>query len=608
MFLSRTSENPRDLIKVTFSEDFIRAKIANCQNQKVKQTTLSEIFEKMGLSEIAQKWGESLNFGDENKFRKLIGKGIDIYTHTEGDFYNSRKTISSFKCDIRIIISEDQESSEKIHFNEKIIEILDSTYLRPYLCDKSESCFYSTRKFTDYQKHLSTCSEKTKMVYQEVEYGNPKNTEQELRDLGIIKNTFKIPYCTWDIETLSNTTHNFHGNKTKVVGVSELASIGYYFSSSEKGVFVRQNDSAEAATKLVSLFLRKMEQIQQKIYESVDPEIIEFYGKITEDLKQPDLSVVEKSKLYQYKNFLRKSWQLILVGYNSSAFDLPCILSEILETTDPESVKCIKNGQKFFSLEIGNLQFRDALNYWGGGSLSSFAASFSVPEPKGIFPYERYTKISQMFAEKTFPSISDFKSTLGKPVDKTRFLSEFHEVAEKIGSKVWDFFGIEQCENAQLIELLTVSPCTYYQVKTNFDEKISSGSYTSFVDQLVAYNLSDCEILFLALKNYNAAMHACFGVNIFMSLSLPGLSESIMWSLFDGSFGKIYSLGPKFGFLNKQIRDSLLGGPCLVFHRHSVIQPENSPEIYDQSVYFTPSGERNRKIVSFDFNGNKVFS
>ena len=103
-------------------------------------------------------------------------------------------------------------------------------------------------------------------------------------------------------------------------------------------------------------------------------------------------------------------------------------------------------------------------------------------------------------------------------------------------------------------------------------------------------------------------MKDCFGVNLFTALSLPGLSELILWSLYDTSWGTVFSLDNNHGFLNRQIRDSLLGGPCLVFHRHVEIEPENTPMIYHPSVYLTPSGERIRKVIAYDFNGIMISS
>ena len=68
------------------------------------------------------------------------------------------------------------------------------------------------------------------------------------------------------------------------------------------------------------------------------------------------------------------------------------------------------------------------------------------------------------------------------------------------------------------------------------------------------------------------------------------------------SYGQIWSVGPEFGFLNKLIRESLLGGPTLLMHRHCEISPQN-PTIYDSKVYRTDSGEIYRRLIAYDFNG-----
>ena len=604
IFLTKTRANPRDVFKVVF--DDTKQQIYNSQKSKIRETTIFEIAQNHGIceSELTQKWGVELAFEDENEFRKRVQIGIDFYTKSES-FYQSKLTYSSLKPEISLILSPEQIFCEKISFSETVVQITCDSYLKPYLCNKTESCFYSTRNKSNFMKHLKICSDKTKFTYSECEYGNKFDVEAELRDLNIIKGDINFPFCSYDIETFFKSG-DFHTiSKTEVNGVSDLVSIGYFYSESKKGVFVKKSDDPSDATEIIDRFLKKMFEIQNEIFESLDPSIIEYYQIIQAELKASDTSVPRKAQLYAHKNFLRKMWTLIVIGYNSSSFDLPVILSHLLSCVEPESVKVIKNGSKYFSLRYKHLMFLDCLNYWGHGSLVNFAQSFGVQQGKSLWPYEKFTNINDLRNQVCFPSIIDFKSSL-KPVDQTSILNEFEEIKSWMGSKIWDFFGISQCEN--ISDQLKVSPKDYLEVKNEYDEKIKKGEFKNFEDQLVYYNLVDCKILKLALINFNRSMKDCFGVNLFTALSLPGLSELILWSLYDSSWGTVFSLDNNHGFLNRQIRDSLLGGPCLVFDRHVEIEPENTPMIYHPSVYLTPSGERIRKVIAYDFNGIMISS
>ena len=78
---------------------------------------------------------------------------------------------------------------------------------------------------------------------------------------------------------------------------------------------------------------------------------------------------------------------------------------------------------------------------------------------------------------------------------------------------------------------------------------------------LIAYNEQDCRLLYEALVKFDECFQTCFNTMLFSKLSLPGLSESILWNNFDQSEGLIFSFGKDFGHLNERVRSGLLGGP-----------------------------------------------
>ena len=81
-----------------------------------------------------------------------------------------------------------------------------------------------------------------------------------------------------------------------------------------------------------------------------------------------------------------------------------------------------------------------------------------------------------------------------------------------------------------------------------------------------------------------------------------------MWTNYDSNLGRVFSFGEEFKFLNERLRESLLGGPTICFHRHCEINQSGGE--HHESVYKCPNGLPYKKIISFDFNGNilNIFS
>ena len=81
----------------------------------------------------------------------------------------------------------------------------------------------------------------------------------------------------------------------------------------------------------------------------------------------------------------------------------------------------------------------------------------------------------------------------------------------------------------ELRSYFTISPLQYFKEKIDFEENISNGSFVSFIDILKKYNLLDCELLMEAMKKFIAVFKNCFNVFLLDKLSLPSISEQIMW-------------------------------------------------------------------------------
>lgn len=619
IFVTMKEESPFYCLKLQVDSSELKAEIATKQSSKLKKIEFYEVIsEKVKISkeEIIREWGDFLEFKNLRKFQKKYDIGFNFYGAHRESYYDAQLIYQSLSPDFNVILSDDQAKNMKVKLSDTVILITDKSYLRKYFCTKNDSCGYTTRNLYDLNKHMKTCTDQTHFSYKEKEFGNPRDIKAELIDLNIISNETKIyNFLTFDIETLLRTD-SFQFGQSFSKGTSIVNTIGYFFNEQEKGVFVRESNSEPDGDKLVQKFLQKMIKIQETHFESLSPQIKNYHQLLIEKLKDKSLSVSEKSKLIGHLNLLKEIFKINIVGFNSGRFDLPIIFEHLLKSCDLSEINVIKKGSSFFSLEYKGLCFRDASNYIPGTSLAKFCETFQVPSPKGIFPYEYFADISQMRETQEYPPISAFFTSL-KEVDKTTFVEKFEKLFVHFldFSELVNFFGLKgfakyndllcfprltETEKESLLNQIEICPDQYFEAKNNYDLKIQSGEFTSFLDELIFYNLHDCEILYQALENYDLSLQKCFAVNLLSKVSLPALSEHILWSNYDSSDGTIFSFSEKFGHLNEKIRAGLLGGPTICFHRHCEI---DATEKYHESVHFTPSGEPYKKFLSYDFNG-----
>ena len=83
---------------------------------------------------------------------------------------------------------------------------------------------------------------------------------------------------------------------------------------------------------------------------------------------------------------------------------------------------------------------------------------------------------------------------------------------------------------------------------------------------------------------------------------MPGIAESIAYQYYNDEACPIFSFGSKFGFLNQQIREQLLGGMTMVLHRMVVLKSDPAQRHLPDSVYLTPNGQRYESLLQLDFN------
>ena len=213
-------------------------------------------------------------------------------------------------------------------------------------------------------------------------------------------------------------------------------------------------------------------------------------------------------------------------------------------------------------LQIGNITFKDTLNYTAPASLGKYLKQWGAKESKGIFPYELYNRIEDIEAAEEFPTQDQFYSSL-----------------KKCG----------------------VSDEDYQAAKKLFEERFNLplGNRKRFKhmgDYLKYYNLLDTSPLVDALCNSFSAFRKYFGCDPITSLSLPSLAFTAMFNMYPDNCPLSYSTQDLE--LQTLYRSSIIGGLTTVAHRHINLENDNSPP----SSRFAPNGNRYTYCSFFDFN------
>ena len=83
---------------------------------------------------------------------------------------------------------------------------------------------------------------------------------------------------------------------------------------------------------------------------------------------------IKKSFLYQLKRYLGGCVELCVYGFNSARFDLPLMLPYIVNWALLRGVPigCLKRGTSYITLRVGELVFKDALQFNSPVPLAKF--------------------------------------------------------------------------------------------------------------------------------------------------------------------------------------------------------------------------------------------
>ena len=427
-------------------------------------------------------------------------------------------------------------------------------------------------------------------------------------------------FCAFDIESISDQSgiEVNSRNQTKLLNIQRAitVSITKSFGNCETQIIVRKSMSEEHYNEFIKDFMTTLLVLHEEYVRHIPKSISDSIHFIETEMK----AFKEKERNYSFqtmklfsqaKNYLQNIYSLRCYGYNSSKYDLPCLFPGLLNYSDKykNKLSVLKRGNAIISMKIQYIVFVDACNFTSGCSLDDFTRMWGAQTTKSIFPYEKFNSIKSLYDQNKWPMMSDFYSSL----KSSKFSISADELI-KLQNSMLNFFGtteedfIKQLDPISTCETLQDLANCKYPVDVNlyvdmwilFEKNMLSGEMQSMMDFLKFYNSLDTISLVQAFRNYISSFLKNFDVCPNDFITLPGLSERIMWNKCNIDKYLPYTFGSQFAHINKLIRDNLKGGLSCVFARHITVgQSENN---FANQVNYAPNGERYERIVAMDAN------
>ena len=271
----------------------------------------------------------------------------------------------------------------------------------------------------------------------------------------------------------------------------------------------------------------------------------------------------------------------------------------------------IKRGSKIIFLQYGQIIFVDAMNFGPGCSLDKFGKMWGANVTKGCFPYELFQTIEEMQNEDQWPRLDHFRTTLNRKEHQAsqEEINNYYESLEKAIGISKEEFALKITGQALPFNELDsrnfpVELEVYCRMWQNFEESKQNGSMKNMMDYLCHYNAIDTELLADAMTNYISSFITNFKTNPNEHVTLPGMSETILWNHYDKSQYHPYSFNEDYADVSNLIRSQLAGGLSCVFARHVEIGTDE--EKFGPRVHRAQNNERFRHLIAFDVNSKLI--
>ena len=486
---------------------------------------------------------------------QTFGIGIRVY---ETEYRNGKKIASLVRAEnpnltaLRMVLHLSHTDGEGYHFS-YVYDL--KKYASFYKCNKCGQLWSAAWPCA---RHEFTCDTITREVYP-VGHFKPKSTVfDKLQDVGIEipqeKRYFKH-FITYDFEAFMKKSDQFE---------AEHVPVSFSLCSNIPGLTEPLFYAHPDPDQLVKTFLDYLNAWSDRSYAILRPKYEQYFAEIDEKAraisarepdpdKEPDKEpdkVPDKGTDKDRNNYARlsdelESWlrKVPTLGYNSQKYDINLIKTPFVKilnglghapnpSLDKPEVLFTKKNNAMMCVETAKLKMLDITNYLAPSSYSEYLAAFHIEEKKGFFPYEFVKSFEHLTQTRQLPPYEAFYSNLN--ACNTLDCGE----GELAGRKRWSELEMLWRERG-MSDLLA------------FLEWYNNLDVSSFVE---------------AIKKQFSLFREHFGIDIFKEgISLPGISLKYAMTTTDAKFA-LY--GEKFKWLYKELRESITGGPSIIFSRH----------------------------------------
>ena len=610
-------------------------------SEKINKT----IFELLGRKldklphELEAKWAETnygkdglIKFTHEKHFGQLFGVGFSIITveNTTRRRSDTRDGVirhySSKFDDFLILKTRRNFYGEKaINFTKDRFNLRDTDII--FECSNERCPFAATQPHL-LKRHMETCDPGTKVKYVQKDMCGQTPREFLIAEGFLPADFRKKGAVFYDIESFAQTNRKKTGNSTEVLSTQRMVTISVtanFGTGPRTKVFTRDTFDKDDYVRVLREFTAHLKNLHFDLLQALPEQVHTSIEKIEEILEQNRssnkklLSISRENKFRNGLHYLKSLTRLGVFGFNSERYDLCILLPGLVDLWGYKNVEVIKRDAGYMMLQTEELRLLDVKNYIAGGSLSSFAQSWGAGCVKQVFPYQYFETIAEakscyswpnykyFFNDLTYCNVENYENELKKGFELVSHRVNLNEFADQLNCpEIIDQSTDKTSFPTNLVipdstKRFAVSPWDYCKNWEYFEELYTTCEIKNMFEFLQIYNQNDTEILAKAFENYCDKIWETFGVNPLEYFSLSQMSERIMFSEFDCTVNRPYSLAD--GTVNAEIRENQRGGLVIIFHKHAIANPSPIEMIlYDPAVWSLRNGQIIRKIVCFDFN------
>jgi len=401
-------------------------------------------------------------------------------------------------------------------------------------CFACRSCGKHWPLRRDAARHEITCTEATKYKYPGGIYKPAPSVFAQLAEenIHVPKGLQFYDYrSVYDIETLldsnitelNDTATTEWKQKHVLLSVSVCSNVPGF---TKPKCFVSQGSALSVVKSMIDYLHEISEEACNLMTRKLNPYIQELDSRI-QDVGDNEEAKFETKKLETLRNRLDNYLnRLPVIGFNSGNYDLnvlkPHLVSYLQEIDSIHSP--IKRNNHWMSISTERLQFLDICNYLAPGySYEKYLKAYGASLQKSFFPYDWMDSLEKLNYSELPPKTAFYNKLKKKDIS-----DDDYETCKT----VWQDYNMRNMK-----------------------------------DWLVYYNNLDVEPFIEALEN-QFQFYKARGLDMFKDgISVPGLTNKYLFdSIPDGSFFSL--MGENHKDLYESIRNNLVGGPSIVFHRY----------------------------------------